>query len=206
MNIGFHFACIRQFWDERLHKTYRIMLIALVIAIAAGYATCISSPEITTTILDSFMEAVIDTGIIDETGAISPFGLLMNNWMAMLLCVVYGFLPFLFLPLLVLFSNSYLIGAMGAYYEIQGISMKAFLAGIIPHGIFELPALALAAAMGFILCITIIKKLLHSPGTPPMGELVSDILRTLLLAVFPLLVAAAAIEATVTPMVMEMFL
>ena len=44
------------------------------------------------------MAMVEDAGIMDSDGNISPFGLLTNNWTAMLLAVVYGFVPFLFLP------------------------------------------------------------------------------------------------------------
>ena len=150
----------------------------------------------------------LDTGIrtivpadISETGTLSLIDLLLNNWMAILMCVVYGFIPFLFLPVLILFSNAYLVGVMGAYYHINGIPMLVFFAGILPHGIFELPALVIAAAMGFILCLTLVKKLLHTPNTPPMKELASDTLRTLLLVVFPLLLCAAVVEAYITPLV-----
>ena len=106
---------------------------------------------------------------------------------------------------LILFSNAYLIGVMGAYYRINALSIPAFLAGILPHGVFELTALALGAAIGFTICLTLVKKILHTPGTPPMRELVSDGLRTLLLVVLPLLVCAAVVEAYLTPQIMELF-
>ena len=45
-----------------------------------------------------FLSAMLDSGVISETGTLSLIDLLLNNWMAILLCVVYGFIPFLFLP------------------------------------------------------------------------------------------------------------
>ena len=95
---------------------------------------------------------------------------------------------------------------MGAYYHINGMPLSVFLAGILPHGVFELPALAIAAALGFTLCLTLAKKILRAPGTPLMKDLASDVLRTLLLILFPLVLVAALMEAYVTPLVMGMFL
>ena len=99
-----------------------------------------------------------------------------------------------------------LIGVAGAYYRIHGFPMAAFFAGILPHGIFELTALVLAAAMGFTICLTVMKKVFRTPGTVPMKELVSDVLRTLLMVALPLLVCAALVEAFITPWFMALFL
>lgn len=205
-SLRYHFSCVGDFWRTRLHKVFWVFLLVLVVSAAVGFVTCRANPDITNLVIDYFMAAMEDAGLFDETGAISVFSLLLNNWIAMLFCILYGFIPFLFLPILILFSNSYLIGVMGAYYAINGLPATAFLAGILPHGIFELPALVLSASMGFTLCLTLVKKILHSPNTPPMAELLSDILRTLLLVILPMLVAAAIIEAYVTPLVMSLFL
>ncbi len=204
---GFQFqlTCVRDFWRQHLRKVFLVMLAVLLVSAAVGYLTCAAAPDATTAVIDYFMDAMLESGVVDETGAISPLGLLLNNWIAILFCVLYGFLPFLFLPVIILFSNAYLIGAMGAYYRINGISLRLFFAGIIPHGVLELPALAMASAMGYILCLTLVQKLLHRPDTPPMVELLSDVLRTLLIVVFPLLTGAAVIEAYVTPVVMRLF-
>lgn len=199
--LRYHCACIGQFWRERLRKTTLIMAVVLVVSGLLGYFMCAANPDVTNAVVEYFLSAMLDSGVISETGTLSLIDLLLNNWMAILMCVVYGFIPFLFLPVLILFSNAYLVGVMGAYYHINGIPMLVFFAGILPHGIFELPALVIAAAMGFILCLTLVKKLLHTPNTPPMKELASDTLRTLLLVVFPLLLCAAVVEAYITPLV-----
>ena len=205
-SLRYHFSCVGDFWRTRLHKVFWVFLLVLVVSAAVGFLTCRANPDITNLVIDYFMSVMEESGVFDETGAVSVFSLLLNNWLAMLFCILYGFLPFLFLPVLILFSNAYLIGVMGAYYVINGVPVIAFFAGILPHGIFELPALVLAASMGFTLCLTLVKKILRAPNTPPMTELLSDILRTLLLVILPMLVAAAVIEAYVTPLVMSLFL
>lgn len=200
--LRYHFSCIGQFWRERLGRTTLIMFLVLMVSALLGYFMCTANPEVTNALFEYFYSTMLESGVISETGAISLIDLFFNNWMAILLCVVYGFLPFLFLPVLILFSNAYLVGAMGAYYHINGISLRLFFAGIAPHGIFELSALAIAAAMGFTICLTLVKKLLHVQETPPMKELVSDVLRTLLSVALPLLICAAVVEVYFTPLVM----
>ena len=204
--LRYHFSCVREFWQRELKKRTFVMAVVLVASTLLGYFTCVSNPEVTNAVVEYFASVMAESGVVSETGAISVIDLLLNNWMAILLCVLYGFLPFFFFPVLILFSNAFLIGAMGAYYRINGMPLSVFLAGILPHGVFELPALAIAAAMGFTLCLTLAKKILRFPGTPPMKELTGDVLRTLLLVLFPLVLAAALIEAYVTPLIMELCL
>lgn len=204
--LRYHASRVGQFWRERLGKATLAMAVVLLVSAVLGYALCASNPEVTNALMEYFMSVMLESGVVSETGMISVVDLLLNNWMAILLCVLYGFLPFFFFPVLILFSNAFLIGAMGAYYRINGMPLSVFLAGILPHGVFELPALAIAAAMGFTLCLTLAKKILRFPGTPPMKELTGDVLRTLLLVLFPLVLAAALIEAYVTPLIMELCL
>ena len=204
--LRYHLSCVADFWRGGLKKRTAVIGAVLVASALAGYFTCVSAPEVTNALVEYFMSLMLESGMVGEGGTISALDLLLNNWIALLTCVVYGFLPFLFLPVFVIFSNAYLIGAMGAYYTINGFPASAFLAGILPHGVFELSALALAGAMGFTICLTLVKKIVHAPGTPPMGELVSDVLRTMLLVALPLLLAAAVVEAFITPAVMSLFL
>ena len=175
-------------------------------AILLGAVLGFLSPETVNMVLEQFMAMVEEAGIMDSAGNISPFGLLTNNWTAMLMAVVYGFVPFLFLPAITLVSNGMLIGLMAAWYQSSGLSLGLFLAGILPHGIFELPALIFASACGVCLCRNMCRMVTSSPNRLPMVELLSDLLRVLLLVVLPMTVAAAFIEAFVTPVVMALFM
>lgn len=199
-------SLLGQFLRTDFRKVFIGCLLAMALAIILGFVVGSLSPETVNTVLEQFMAMVEDAGIMDSDGNISPFGLLTNNWSAMLLAVVYGFVPFLFLPAISIVSNGLLIGLLAAWYHGNGISMGLYLAGILPHGIFELPALVIAAACGVCLCRNMSRIVTSSPRRVPMVELLSNLLRVLLFLVMPMTVVAAFLEAYVTPIVMALFL
>ena len=199
-------SLLGQFLRTDFRKVFIGCLLAMALAIVLGFVVGSLSPETVNTVLEQFMAMVEDAGIMDSDGNISPFGLLTNNWSAMLLAVVYGFVPFLFLPAISIVSNGLLIGLLAAWYHSNGISMGLYLAGILPHGIFELPALVIAAACGVCLCRNMGRIVTSSPQRVPMVELLSSLLRVLLFLVMPMTVLAAFLEAYVTPIVMALFL
>lgn len=83
--------------------------------------------------------------------------------------------------------------------------MALLLAGLLPHGIFELPAMVLSIACGVQLCRNMCLLVTSSPRRVPMVELLGDLLRVMVLLVAPMTVAAALIECYVTPAVMWLF-
>lgn len=197
---------LKDFMSGKLPKTLRFSLLFFIFSVSFGAVLYLTDPDTTNAILDEFSKAVADAGVIDETtGTISVFALLQNNWMAMLTTVVLGFLPFLLLPALSLFSNSVLLGILAAMYcTTDSLSLGLFLAGILPHGIFEIPALILSSACGILLCVNASRFVLKRSSFP-MVPLIGDLLRVLLFVVAPLTVGAAVIECYVTPVVMAMF-
>ena len=83
--------------------------------------------------------------------------------------------------------------------------MLAYLGGILPHGIFELPALVISLACGIYLCSRI-NQYVRKNTRGMMAPTLKNIVRVLTLTVLPLLAVAAAVEAYVTPAVMQFFL
>ena len=112
------------------------------------------------------------------------------------------FFAVLALPVLSLLVNGAMVGIVGAMYVLSGLSPLYFLAGILPHGILELPAIVLSAACGVYLCRNMCRLVTSSPKRIPMVEVLGDLLRVLVLLVAPMTVAAALIECCVTPAVM----
>ena len=97
-----------------------------------------------------------------------------------------------------------LLGVMGGYYVNNGHSLLVYLAGILPHGIFELPALIISLALGFYLCevvVTYVRK--NTKGL--VGTALKNIARVFLFWVVPLLMVAAATEAYITPLILHLF-
>ncbi len=200
------FALLSAFLRTGFRKTVLLCSAGFLIA---GFLGCVAghlSPEIITEMLNSFAQVVEDAGVVNEDGTFSPFALLANNWSAMLISALYGFFPFLFFPAVSLFSNGFLMGVMAAMYQINGISMTVFFAALIPHGIFELPALVLSIACGIYLCLQVNRAILRSPNRPPLLETFCDLLRVMLLLVAPMTIIAAFVEAYVTPIVMSFFI
>ena len=201
-----HVRLLGQFLRTDFKKIALLCALAMLAAIVLGFALGLLSPETVDMALTQFMAMIEDAGVVDSAGNLSPFGLLTNNWTAMLTAALYGFVPFLFLPLLSIAVNGLLMGLLAAWYYSNGISLGLYLAGILPHGIFELPALLLSAACGVCLCRNMCRLVVSSPKRTPMVELLCDLLRVMLLIVLPMTVAAAFIEAYVTPVVMALFM
>ena len=162
-------------------------------------------PDIPTGIIDWFNESVENSGIVQEDGSFSAVALFLNNLQAMALSVLYGFIPFLFRPALSLGVNSIILGALAALYSNNGFSLLMLLAGILPHGIFELPALFLSLGAGLCLCKNI-NAYIRKNEKGVMKPLLLNILRVVCVLILPLLAAAAVMETYVTPLVMSLFL
>ena len=201
-----HVDGMRSFVRQQLGRLPWVMGILFVVCSAAGYVIFALNPSLTNELMKTINEMFSQAGVMDESGGISFFGILLNNWFAMLFSVLYGFLPFVFLPVLSILSNAILLGAMAAYYTISGLSLTLFFAGILPHGIFEIPALLLAVSMGVALCRNIIRRITHSPKGVPMAEFLTGLLQTMLLLIFPLILVAAAVESFITPALLQFFL
>ena len=74
-------------------------------------------------ILESFMEEVMQSGLLDEEGNISPLMLLGNNLQATLTAVFMGIVPFVFLPVFSLVLNAVVVGAVVALSGVMGVSV-----------------------------------------------------------------------------------
>ncbi len=124
--------------------------------------------------------------------------LFLNNLLASLYVVLLGIilgLP----PLLGLFTNGAFLGTIMAGLSREGVNALAFFSlGVLPHGIFELPAFFLAAAFGLKMGFHIIFPLPQKRR----GESIIFIWKEFW-AVLPLLlnllILAAVIEILVTP-------
>lgn len=192
------------FARRRLRVPLLISVIAMAAGILAGVIVGIADPQIIQKVMAEFTKMVAEAGIVGDDGTVSMAGLLSNNWRAMLVTTACGIAPFLFLPAVSLVMNGFLLGLLGALYGTEGLGL--YLAGILPHGVFELSALLISAACGVAICRNMSLLVTSSPKRLPMVELLYDILRVVLLIVAPLTVAAAAIEAYVTPQIMSLFL
>lgn len=156
-------------------------------------------------LLQQFQETVKD---IAPDGSISAPLLFLNNLKACVIAMVIGFIPFLFLPVFVLGVNAAVMGAVASMYRMTGMSVAGmYLFGILPHGIFELPAILISISMGLYLCYCLVKRICEGRyNRGIVKEALGNMLRTLLTLIIPLLAVAAVIETYVTPILMNHFI
>ena len=129
--------------------------------------------------------------------------LFFNNVTASLLAMLYGLIPFVPLSALALGTNALLLGAFAALYQHHGIGLGVYFIGILPHGIFELPALILSCALGLLICRTGTEKLRKRSDVSFLRR-VLDCNRVFLSFVAPLLLVAALVEAYITPALLKL--
>ncbi len=105
------------------------------------------------------------------------------------------------LTVLVMFVNGFLVGNV-AFAVGAAVGVDFIVVGLLPHGIFELPALFVAAGVGF--------RLLHRLGGRLLGSRETALDRaylrrtgSLILFAWLLLVVAAFVEAYLTPTLLE---
>ncbi len=61
----------------------------------------------------AYIQSVIDqAGIVDDNGSISAISIMLNNLNASAMCIIYGIIPFLYLPALPIGLNASIIGAV----------------------------------------------------------------------------------------------
>jgi stage II sporulation protein M len=119
----------------------------------------------------------------------------LNNMIKALLVTVGGLALGLF-PVIFLLANGAALGfVLAASMQSHGV-LNALLA-IVPHGIFELPAILLATSMGLLLGRCAIEKLFGSSEISISSELALA-LKFFARIVVPLLVIAALVEAFLT--------
>ena len=190
------------FWREEYGRWVGMTAVAFLVLVVLSYIAGHLFPEIPAAILTYFNEVVADSGIVRDDGSFSALALFGNNLRAMVLSTLYGFIPFLYLPALSMGVNAILLGMVASSVNGQWLLLAA---GILPHGIFELPALCLSLAAGLCLCQNI-NRYIRKNEKGIMKPLLLNILRVTGLVVIPLLVVAAIMESYVTPAVMQLFM
>ena len=172
--------------------------VLLVLGVVLG---CIF-PDMAENMVLFFSSNLASNGVTDENGNIHLLALLYNNLRAAVVTICYGFIPFIFLPALSLGINGMLIGFFAAYYLHNGMNMLYFIAGIVPHGILEIPALVISIALGLYLCHAINDYARHSTKGSVKAAL-GNILRVYCLRAAPMFIVAALIECYVTPWIVS---
>ena len=93
----------------------------LVLAYIAGRLF----PDIPVSVISAFNEDIAGSGIVQEDGSFNVLALFTNNLRAMVLGVLYGFIPFLYLPALALGVNAAILGMLASLIDGQWLLLAA---------------------------------------------------------------------------------
>jgi len=176
-------------------RTLGYLLIVFLAASFLGYAFAIGNP-------DAAMEAV--KRLAEQIGPISDSSfenfvkIFTNNSMVALFMLLSG-LFFGLGPWLIMAFNGFVVGlVVRAVQESGELSFPQIILGLIPHGIIEIPAIALAGVSGIVWYREIVR------GEGETGERfrqgAEKALKLFAVSVL-LLLMAALIEAYITPRV-----
>ncbi len=129
----------------------------------------------------------------------APF-LFLNNTRAVALIFLAGLFSFSVLGVLLYMVNIGLIGGVFAVLQLLGIQpWPVFIAGVIPHGIFEIPALVIGSAVALYVGASLVTPQTGKSMGEIILELLADWMKIFVGVVMPMLAIAALIEAYITP-------
>ena len=119
------------------------------------------------------------------------FNILVQNVMATMLVLITGVVVGI-IPVLAIGSNGFGLGVLFRQAAEASGYWKAVVK-VLPYGVFEVPALLIAASYGLWLGVTVVRRM-RGTGSPLLGVRIEHAFRRYFAIVFPLLVVAAAIE------------
>ena len=178
---------------------YFLLLIVsiFVLCIIAGYAITVIAPSMTDTLLSGLEQKAADLSALSPLGM--AIGIFENNafgcFISIALGPIFGLYPAFFIA-----SNGVIIGvALGMVISKYGIvlGVLVFVLGLLPHGIFELTAVFMSAAMGIKLFYDLVRSVIKSD----LNILKNSVLETIQMYIFwilPILLVAAFVEVFVT--------
>lgn len=133
--------------------------------------------------------------IMDQPPVLIMLIIFLKNLLASAMAMLLG-LGLGLVPLMVVTSNGFLLGIVG-YASLQKAGPLFLAAGILPHGIIELPVVLISIAIGFrlgyLLALTLAREKADVSGETWIA------IHLLKCYVTPLLFLAAAIETFITP-------
>jgi stage II sporulation protein M len=107
------------------------------------------------------------------------------------------------LGLLAYLVNVGFVGGLLGLVKLMGYSPALlFVAGMLPHGIFEIPAQIISGALILRIGAVLVTPQLGKSMGQMVLELLADWVKVFIGLVVPLLAVAALIEAYVTPMIL----
>jgi len=175
-----------------------------LVGLLIGYYIFLSNPEFVLLNIEKLLGNILRIGeAMEKRSKLHVTGLIFQNNIKALLVIMFGGIAFGLISVFSILFNGFIMGIVMAFTFYQGKSIMFFIAGILPHGILELPVVLGASAFGLKTGL----DLLFPRGKGRIKLLKDNLKNSVLsLGVFvPLLFIAAAVEAVITPYIINFF-
>ncbi len=183
------------------------IIFAIVIFVAGAIGGALFAPELAVIVKPMYQSLHQKAMTLSsDTPWQLMWALFANNFRASIFMMIGGLLLGV-VPALYVFANGALIGfvLLIVTAATHANPVLVFVAGIVPHGIFEIPAYLLATAFGFRVTKVLFRSITGRGHKDMWKQLVLDAV-SLLLWILVLLLAAAYMESHVTPLVLRLVL
>lgn len=168
-------------------------------AVFVGYFVAQNFPEEVTRILEEIKNELGPLG--DATNSELFLIIFEKNVFALFLSITLGiFLGII--PCFSVFTNGLVLGII-AFEMLSRYSWEILLAGILPHGIIEIPVLIISSAIGIRIGKTVLWKIFKRQGN--IKKEFKQALKFFFYVLLPLLFIAALIEAFITSALLSFF-
>ncbi|OIO41220.1 hypothetical protein AUJ62_03420 [Candidatus Pacearchaeota archaeon CG1_02_32_21] len=178
----------KESWSFLKNSKYYLLGVAVTFLLFFIIGVVIPIPEVVTGLIKEWINQVLK-----ETEGLGFFGMWLfifkNNVSIAFLAIFLGLFFSLF-PALSLIFNAYFVGAVTSMVVKQTSFTELWR--LLPHGIFELPAIFISFAVG----IKMGTFILHKDPWEKMKEYLKGGFGVFIYFVVPLLIIAAIIEAT----------
>ncbi len=177
-------------------KPFIMLSLALfALSVLAGVIYYIINPSYalgTLSGLEDIVDLIKDFSIIE----IMLF-IFINNAVKMLFAILLGFALGIF-PFFFLVMNGFIIGVFAHFQTVEN-GLLFIMAGLLPHGIIEIPLLIVSSAIGLKIGYVAMQFLRSRPGAELRSEINKGV-RFYFRWMLPLVFLAAAIETFITPL------
>ncbi len=185
-------------YDRKGLRAILLSLAVFLIAAIAGWLAVANDPVIGQELMNLINEEIF-LQLMSENPAIVSLNIFINNLQASVILFLGG-VSFGLITILILTLNGFIIGIVAEMIR-QEQGMLFFLAGVLPHGIFEIPAFILAGSYGILLGGELWREL---GGDGDAITTASIYGKKFLRLVLPLLAVAACIEGFITPEILNL--
>jgi uncharacterized membrane protein SpoIIM required for sporulation len=186
--------------------TIVITVVIGLIAVAGGYLwVSLNAEKVVSSFQAGDLSDILSAGIGSPVANIGiSFPMIWgHNLQAIVIILLLGLFSFGVLGVLVYLLNMGIIGAVLSLVGVMGGSpLKMGIYGILPHGVFEIPALILSSAAILYIGIALVTPRSQQTLGEVLIEAIADWMKIGFGLVLPLLTIAAVVETWVTPVLL----